>query len=101
MWSALNAALQARPAVPGRAERDLLAGIGRVGVLGVVRGDEVRYVDQVGGLGGLAGTGVDRHRRISSWLWRGACLCWGLLGRPYGSTRWPLPMTTIPASETV
>ena len=42
--------------MPGGAEGDLLGGVGRVGLDGVVRGDEGGDVDQVAGLGGLSGT---------------------------------------------
>src|SRR4051812_16010315 len=52
--------------MPGGAEGDLLRGYARVGMLDVVRGDEVGYVDEVAGRGGLAGTGMDRHGWASS-----------------------------------
>ncbi len=53
-----------RPAVARGAERHPLPGLGRVGVLGVVGGDERRHVDQVGLGGGLARPVVRFHAHL-------------------------------------
>ena len=58
MWSSLNAVLQARAAVPRRAEDDLLVGVVDVRVPVVVGADEGVDVDEVLGLGGLSGARV-------------------------------------------
>ena len=47
--------LQARAAVPGRAERDPLVDVVGVGLLGVVQGDQLRDVDEVTVLGRESG----------------------------------------------
>ncbi len=49
--------LEARPAVPARAERDLLVHVAGVRDARVVGGDQVGDVDQVAGLGELSGAG--------------------------------------------
>ena len=54
-------AVEARSAVPGGAERDLLGDVVGVGLHRVVRGDEVGQVDQVFGLRRLPGAGISRH----------------------------------------
>ena len=50
MWASLNEPCEARAAVAGRAEGDLLARVGRIRVDGEVGRHEVGHVDEVGGL---------------------------------------------------
>jgi len=50
--------VEAGAPMAGGAEGDLLRGVGRIGLDGVVRGDERGHVHQVAGLGGLSGACV-------------------------------------------
>ena len=76
--------VQARAAVPRRAERHLLVDVVRVGLDGVVGGDHLGHIDEVFGLRRLTGAGIGGHghrfcssviravRRSGSWtalLW--------------------------------
>ena len=53
--------VEARPAMPGRAEHHLLVDVLRVGLDGVVRGDHLGHIDEVFGLRRLTGAGVGGH----------------------------------------
>ena len=53
--------VQARPAMPGRAERHLLGHIVGVGLFGVVRRHHMRDIDKVFGLRPLPGAWVGSH----------------------------------------
>ncbi len=64
--------VQARPAVPGRAERHLLGDVVGVGLFGVVRRHHMRDIDKVFGLRPLPGAWVGSH---------GYRFCSPLLGR--------------------
>ena len=78
MWSSLNDAVEARAAVPGRAEGDLLGRVAGVGVVGVVGRDEVGDVDEVARLGRLAGAGVAHVPMIAVDRVRSSSRCHGL-----------------------
>ncbi len=53
--------VERRAAVPGGAESDALGRDRRIGALGVVRGHELREIDEDGDGSGLAGEGTDGH----------------------------------------
>src|SRR5690606_4324691 len=57
----VEGAVEGRAAVPRSAEGDSLRLHRWIGDLRVVRGDELRYVEQLGGLGRLACPGTDVH----------------------------------------
>ena len=60
----VEAVAQRRAAVPRCAEGDGVRRLSRVGMIGVVGGDEPRDVDQQVARGGLAGKGMDGHNDL-------------------------------------
>ena len=60
----VEAVAERRAAVPRGAEGHGVRRLGRVGMVGVVRGDEPRDVDQQVARGGFAGEGMSGHKDL-------------------------------------